>query len=139
MTCPHCQKEMPENHGAVYCPLCGKDLNSTTPAELPPVKIKWSWLLVALLLPPLLTMLSATMMHSFSAVDSSNEGVSPFIGLIGGAIGGTVCGVMLGIKLGRTTGGRIGLSIIFTGILVVACITLCLVGCSVGGYRFIPR
>ena len=104
MNCPHCQKEMPEDHGAAYCPLCGKDLSSE-PADLartlPPVKFNSLLFFAALLLPPLLTLLSAAAMRYLVSASPVNEGVSVVVGLLSGVIGGAVCGVLVGLKTSR--------------------------------------
>ena len=34
MNCPHCQKELPENHEPGSCPACGGDLSGNTMASL---------------------------------------------------------------------------------------------------------
>jgi hypothetical protein len=67
-TCPICQKELPENYGAVYCPFCGKDLpppvfalvETREPSvESPPAKVNLPLFFGALFAPALLTLLVA--------------------------------------------------------------------------------
>jgi hypothetical protein len=130
MNCPHCQKELPENYSANWCPLCGTNLNEA------PIKFHWRLFLVALLCPALLTLLSAAAMRFLISSHSMNEGVSPWVGLIGGAIGGVICGVMLGFQASKNLPIRIILSILMSAIMIVVCVMLCFFGCSLGGYQF---
>jgi len=137
MNCPHCQKELSENYGAAWCPFCGKDLpteNSKPLQELPPVKFNWRMFLCALLSPALLTLLSAAAMR-FILSKPMNEGVSPWVGFVGGTIGGIICGVMLGFQGGKNLPVRILLSILMSAVMIVVCIMLCLFGCGIGGYQ----
>jgi len=138
MNCPHCQKELPINYGARWCPFCGKDLpaSATYAVEPPPqspilspVKINWLIFFVVLLAPPLLTMLSA------SLVGGRNEQVSPGIGLYGGGAAGIACGIMLCLRLGKTLLARVVLGILLSGVMMVVCIMLCFLGCNLGGYQ----
>jgi hypothetical protein len=41
MNCPHCQKILPDDYPAEFCPFCGKDLS---PAEQPGTKIETTYL-----------------------------------------------------------------------------------------------
>jgi ABC-type nitrate/sulfonate/bicarbonate transport system permease component len=135
MNCPHCQKEMPENHGAVYCPLCGKDLPAAT-TGFAGKKMSWRWFMVALLSPPLLTLISAALMRFVFASQETNEEVSALIGFLGGVIGGIVCGVMIGARASQDFAARIMVSIFCVPVMVIVCITLCCFGCGIGGYQF---
>ena len=137
-TCPHCQKELPENYGALDCPFCGKDLPSGRPEafhELPQVRFNSLLFLAALLLPPLLTLLSATLMRFVFLTKPMSEGISPWVALVGGCIGGVICGALLGTRIGRNLPARIVLSIVFSAMMIVVCIMLCLFGCGIGGYQ----
>jgi amino acid transporter len=138
MTCPHCQKEMPENHGAAYCPLCGKGL----PPESPPSgevvlekKFPWRWFLFALLVPPLSTLISAATMRYVFLPAATNEGVSPMVGLWGGIVGGVACGVILGAFSGKSLAQQILVSLVGMVMMIVVCVMLCFFGCSMGGYQ----
>jgi len=138
MNCQHCQKELPENYGAVYCPFCGKDLALDNPGalhELPPVRFNGLLFLSALLLPPLLTLLSAALMRFVFLTKPTNEGISPCVALVGGCIGGVICGVLLGMKAGRNLPAKISLSILFSAIMMIVCVALCFFGCGIGGYQ----
>jgi hypothetical protein len=137
MNCPHCQKELPDNYRARWCTFCGKDLpasgtyitEQTSAATLPPFKINWLIFFGALLVPPLLTMLTA------STVGGRNEQVSPTIAFCGGGVGGIICGVLLGLRIGRTVPARFALGILLSFVMAIVCVMLCLLGCTIGGYQ----
>jgi hypothetical protein len=137
MICPHCQKEMPHDHGAVYCPLCGKDLASKSGLgrEPSPVKFNARLFFCALLLPSILTLISAAIMRSLFSGTVVNEGVSPMVGLAGGALGGVICGILLGRKTSTGLLERIFGSLIFSAVMIVVCVMLCWFGCNLGGYE----
>src|ERR1700759_4394447 len=100
MNCPHCQDPLPDNYPATFCPFCKGDFPwraSHLPEALPPSQVSWLWFWLAILGPPLLTMLSAFLFKL-----SSNDGVSVAIGLFGSIAGGIAGGIILGLKLGRT-------------------------------------
>jgi hypothetical protein len=131
MNCPHCQKELPENYSAMWCPFCGLDLSPVKPLqEASPFKIYWPFFFVALLLPPFLTLVSALCFRS------SNEGVSPMVGMIGGAIGGIICGAMIGCQGSTKLPIRIVLGVVMSAVMIFVCILLCFFGCTAGGYQF---
>jgi len=137
MNCPHCQKELPENYGARWCPFCGKDLPASATyaveappsASLKPVKINWLIFISALLIPPMLTMLSALL------TGSRNDPVSPVVGLCGGVAAGIYCGVVLGLRFGETSLGRIVCGVLLSMPMVIVCVMLCFFGCTIGGYQ----
>lgn len=131
MNCPHCQKELPENQTSLLCPFCGQGLASQIDFldKSTPVKFQWPIFLCALLMPPVLTLLSAALHQS------PNDNVSPMLGMVAGIIGGIICGVMLGFKSSRNIFVRISLSIVMSAIMVVVCIVLCCFGCTAGGYK----
>jgi len=139
VNCPHCQKDLPENYSANWCPFCGKNL-STPPDDSAktqtPRKFRWHWklFLCAMLSPALLTLLSAATMRFLVLSHPTSEGVSPTIALLGGAIGGVVCGVTLGLTA-RNLLNRIAISILMSAIMIVVCIMLCFFGCGIGGYQ----
>src|SRR5689334_17705579 len=113
MNCPHCQKPLPENYSASFCPHCGGAVEypqSPVPVAplLPPVKINWFLFFAVFLAPPLLTLLSAIVNKGHS-----NEGVSPPTAILGGAAAGITCGVLLALRLGRTKPTRVALGILF--------------------------
>ncbi|HXC34906.1 MAG TPA: hypothetical protein VNV43_03475 [Candidatus Acidoferrales bacterium] len=125
MTCTHCKKELSEDQKGNRCPFCGA------------AKARFHWLvfLCALLLPPLLTLVSAdTMRHTLSK--PVDENVSPTITWIGGAIGGIVCGLLLAFRATKSIPLRVFLSIVLSGLMIAVCVTLSLCGCAVGGYQF---
>lgn len=124
MTCLRCQNELPEDHEGNRCPICGAS------------KIRFRWLvfLCALLLPPLLTLVSAAWMRTLP--NPVNENFSPNIAFIGGGIGGIVCGLLLAFRAAKNIPLRVALSIVLSGLMIVVCVALCLCGCTVGGYQF---
>lgn len=137
MNCPHCEKPLPENYSASYCPYCGKEIQpqATLPGTPPPrpptpVGINWMVFLGIILAAPLLTLLSA-----FLGRGHSGESVSPVIGFFGGIAGGITGGIMLALRIGKTAGARVALGILFACVLAVVCITLSLFGCMAGGYQ----
>jgi hypothetical protein len=125
MTCPHCKKEWPEDHQDARCPFCGASR----------ARFHWLVFLCALLLPPLLTLVSADTMR-LTLSKHVDENVSPTIAIIGGAIGGIICGLLLAFRATKFIPLRVFLSIVLSGLMVAVCMTLCLCGCSVGGYQF---
>lgn len=136
MNCPHCQKILPENYPAEFCLFCGKDLSpikiqdaNAEATSLAPVKFNAAIFFLILLGPPVLTALTAWLVHT------PNESYSAAIGFFGGGAAGIVCGILIGLRLGRTIGARIGLCLLFSVIMVVVCITLCCFGCTLGGYQ----
>jgi hypothetical protein len=140
MNCPHCQKTLPENYTASYCPHCGGGMQaaeavfippSPSPSPRPPRKIRLSIFFSVLLAPPLLTMLSA-----FVSRGQWNEQTSPAIAVWGGAAAGIACGVMLAFRLGKHIAARIILSILLSAVFGVVCIMLSFGGCMVAGYRW---
>jgi hypothetical protein len=137
MNCPHCQKEMPEEPGAVRCPFCGKDLASLPEDSVgvpAPVKFKGRLFFAALLLPPFLTLISAAIMRLLISPGQVNEAITPTIGLLGAMAGGVTCGVLLGIKAGGNIPARFILSLFFAAMMIIVCVMLCLFGCGLGGY-----
>jgi len=136
MNCPHCQKELPENHSAEGCPFCGQNappqkIDSVDPGEklLAPVKFRVVVFFLVLLGPPVLTMISALLIHA------QNQSGSVVIGFFGGGATGIACGIMLGLRLGRTLPARVALCLLFAAVMTFVCIMLCFIGCSLGGYQ----
>jgi hypothetical protein len=134
MNCQHCQKTLPEKYGATYCPYCGGDVqpeeSDVTEPSLAPIKISWWITFGALLAPPLLTLITAFLLHGHG-----NEELSAVISMMGGTAGGIAFGIILALRLGRSVGTRIGLGILFSTIFAVVCITLSCFGCLIGGYQ----
>lgn len=138
MNCPHCNKPLPENYTASYCPHCGGAVRpeelvavASSDTSLVPVRVSWLIFFGVLLAPALLTAFSV-----FLGKGHSNEQASPVIAFFGGAAAGIACGVMLGLRIGRNVGTRIMLSILFSGVLAVVCIMLSFFGCMAAGYGF---
>ena len=139
MNCSHCQKELPENYAASFCPHCGGAVQQPDPVTpdtppLVPTKINWWIFFGVLLAPPLLTLITA-----FLDKERSNQELSPFIAFFGGAAAGIACGIMLALRIGKNVAARVALAIVFSIVLAVLCIMLSLGGCMAGGYYFQMR
>jgi hypothetical protein len=96
---------------------------------VPPVmkrRLHWPLFIVALLLPPVLTLLTA------HAGWQNFPVACPFIG---GGAAGIVCGILLGRRLGRTTQAVVILSIVFSLVFAAVCFALCFGGCLLGNYN----
>jgi hypothetical protein len=125
MNCPHCQKELPDNYGAVYCPFCGRDLipdetSSLFQPTFEPKCIHWPKFFIVLLTPAICCFLAL-------AVDIG--GLAVLFGLIGGVVSGLVCARMI-----MAAFNPIGLkrSIVYFGLAMLLCglsFFLCFVGC----------
>ena len=84
-------------------------------------KFHWQWFTLALLLPPVLTML---------AMMSERPGDTPvLIAMSGSSVGGFVCGWLLARRLARTTGGRVLATLGFAVLFSVVIFGLCFAGC----------
>jgi uncharacterized membrane protein len=122
MICPRCQKEMPDDQKGKRCPFCGS----------PATRVNWWLFLGALLLPPVLTLLSAVMMRLILS-DPMAGGVSLIVGLVGSVVVGIFCSVTLVRGLTGNKGSRVAGLILFAPIMILVCLTLCLFGCAFGG------
>ena len=145
MVCPNCHKEYSENQNGRYCPNCGiaraetvTPANVQTTSTLPlrsregdvaPVKINWMIIFGALLVPPLLTLLTA-----FLTKGQAHDQISPSIGFFGGGLGGIACGIMLALRVSKTVATRWLLGIAFAVIFAIVGVTLGCFGCLAGGY-----
>ncbi|HXI70422.1 MAG TPA: hypothetical protein VNN22_08720 [Verrucomicrobiae bacterium] len=133
MNCPHCQKELPENYGAVYCPFCGQNLPAHSAVSLPdnpslpPVSVNW-WIFFTILLAPAVLALLGSLLKV--------GGLSVGSPLIGGSIAGIVCGILLARRVGRTTGARVGLGFLFVALMGFLSFALAFTGCMAGGFTF---
>lgn len=140
MTCPQCQKELPGNFEREQCPFCGEgiaDIRAPSLQPQPPARrfqFNWQLFLLALLLPPSLTQLSALIFGRVAGL--TGESVSPIVGLVGAIVGGMGCGVVAAVSLAYSLPGRILLSILFSVVMIVVCLALCCFGCAVGGFKF---
>lgn len=136
MNCPHCHNVLPEKYGATYCPFCGNGLPADEPITttgafpLSPVRIRWWLFFGALLAPPLLTFLTASILR-----EQTSEEIAPLIAVLGAAAGGIACGAMLGMRFGRSVSLRVGLGFLFSCLMIAVCFTLSFGGCMVGGYK----
>src|SRR5438270_10292279 len=85
------------------------EMPSAAPDSARPA-IKWLPFLLALLAPPLLTILAAVSLDH-------KGGAAVAIAFLGSGVGGIVCGAMLGRRFGTTPQSRIGLGILFSIIM----------------------
>ena len=126
MKCPHCQKELPENYGAAWCPFCGQNFSAHANSSLPPARLNW-WVFFAILLAPgLLALLGALLKVEALSVASP---------LFGGPIAGIICGILLARRIGRTLQARIGLGFLFVALLGFLSFALGFTGCMAGGFQ----
>jgi hypothetical protein len=132
MNCLHCQKELPANYAAEWCPFCGRDFppseTDSVQHQLPPVKTNWLVFFFVLLAPVLLTVLAVL----FGA---KNGNAAPAITFFSGGAAGIVCGVMLGRQLGKTRPTRVILCVLFAFIMTVVCIGMSSFGCMASGFQ----
>ena len=129
MKCPHCQKELPENYGAGWCPFCGCDLAaSETGLTVRPATYKINWLLfwIVLLAPAAVAFLASL---------ANFEGIAVFSPIFGGLIAGNVCATVLARRMGRTRGSKILLGMLFSVLLSALSFGLGFAGCSLGGFQ----
>jgi len=132
MNCPRCQKQLPDNYAADWCPFCGSDLPPSEPdsaqPQLPSVKTRWPIFFGVLLAPVVLTI--------FAVLLGTKDGdAPPAVASFAGGAAGIVCGVILGRRLGKTTPMRIFLGVLFAVIMMVVCIGMSCFGCLTSGYR----
>src|SRR5450755_523679 len=87
MNCPHCQKELPANSGAAWCPFCGRDLLPNEAGSQPQPAfeqnhVRWPKFFIFLLAPAICCFLAL-------AVDVG--GLAVFSALLGSLISGLIC------------------------------------------------
>jgi hypothetical protein len=132
MNCPHCQKELPPNYDAAWCPVCGKDLQPAPQpvGPLPPVKLN-TLIFFSVFLAPLLLTILAVILGS----NDSHSAVSGTIAFFGGCAAGVYCGITLARAMTTTIGNRVALCVAFSIVLSVAIVTMDCVGCMASGYN----
>ena len=125
MNCPHCQKELPANDAAAWCPFCGRDLepdaaNLASQPAFASSYVNWPKFFVVLFAPPVCC---------FLALAVGVGGLAVIFGLFGSLISGLVCArmIMEGINLAgfKKAATHFGL------IILLCCLScfLCFVGC----------
>jgi hypothetical protein len=95
--------------------------NLPTPPPAPGPKPSWLWFWVALLTPPVLTLLGALVFP---------DGGGLVIGLLGGGTGGLLAGIIMGVRLGKTPRWRVGLTLFLSFVMVPVCIFICGAVCN---------
>ncbi len=106
--------------------------NSLPPVEsasVQPRKLHWPWFTLALVLPPVLTML---------AITSEQRGdTAAFTAMWGSPVGGLICGWLLARRVTRTTTGRVlatlGFTVLFGAVIFCLCFAGCLAGAAAKG------
>jgi hypothetical protein len=97
-----------------------------TPTDTPARKFHWPVFLVALLLPPILTLATA---------QAGWKDFPVACALFGSGLGGIICGVLLGLRIGKTTTAIVLFSLLFTTVFICVCFALCFGGCLLGNYQ----
>jgi hypothetical protein len=119
MICPHCQKEMPENYGAAYCPYCGRDLLPIQNSTAGLLKAKWLVFFAVLLAPAVLSLIGIAL----------NIGSLMVFATFGGSlIAGKICSAILDEEHGYSTAAR---WLVAAGLAAVS-FFLCFGGCMAG-------
>jgi hypothetical protein len=127
MNCPHCQKELPENHGAVYCLFCGRDLVPEETGILPPIfesnRFHWPKFCMVLFTPAVGCFLSL-------AMDVS--GLALIFGLVGSVASGLICARMIMGSLHLAGSKRFLVHFVLAMLLCGLAWLLCFLGCAGG-------
>jgi hypothetical protein len=124
--CPKCQQPLaPDVSQSAPCPNCGHINVSDVVASKPaPSHVGWFVFVIVLLLPALLTLLTARA--------DSLWPVSTF--LVGG-VAALYCGFWLAWRIFRSTATRWILAMFFSGGFYVVSFFLCCAGCALGGAK----
>jgi hypothetical protein len=129
MNCPHCQRELPENHGAAWCPYCGKDLADafvSSSGNIP--KRRFPWLVFAIVM-------SAPAMADFILVNFISDsldtlGTMMLISFVGSTISGIACGIILARWKGASGFRLFSQAIGFAFLMAIVSFGLCCLGCT---------
>jgi hypothetical protein len=125
MNCPHCQKELPANYEAGWCPFCGRDLkpgqaNPPSQRAFESNYVSWPKFFIVLLAPAVACFLAL-------AVDVG--GLAVILGLFGALISGLMCArmIMEGVNLAGSKKALAYLGLAF----LLCCLScfLCFIGC----------
>jgi hypothetical protein len=85
VNCPHCQKGLPENYGALYCAFCGKDLPPREVESSPVNELRQvSW-------PKFFAILFAPAVGCFLSLSLDVGAFAVLLGLIGSLVSGLIC------------------------------------------------
>jgi hypothetical protein len=125
MNCPHCQKELPANSGAAWCPFCGRDLLPNEAGSQPQPAfeqnhVRWPKFFIFLLAPAICCFLAL-------AVDVG--GLAVFSALLGSLISGLIC---TRIIMGAINSTGLKRAMVHFGLAIILCglsFFLCFVGC----------
>jgi hypothetical protein len=132
MNCPHCQKELPGNYGAAWCPLCGKDLSPapvSLNANVPPRKFNWPFFTVILCAPAVADFVLVT----FISNPMDIFGTMMLISFGGSVISGVGCGIILARWKDAAGLQFISQAMAYSFLMAFASFGLCCVGCTVTG------
>jgi hypothetical protein len=94
--------------------------------SIPARKLHWPVFLIALLLPPILTL---------AAAQAGWKDFPVWFPFFGGGLAGLICGILLGRRLGKTTTAVVLLSILFVIVFAALSFALCFGGCLLGNYQ----
>ncbi len=119
MTCPHCQKEQPENYSADCCRFCGRDFSGESTPSVDLAKISWPLFFAVLFAPAVISFVSL----------AGNLGSLMVVATFGGSLlAGKICAAMLDQQRGYSTLAQL----LITMALAALSFTLCFGGCMAG-------
>jgi hypothetical protein len=123
MNCPHCQKKLPENYSAGWCPFCGRDLFPDQSPSIESAKINWLVFFTVLLAPAVLSLIGVAL----------NIGTLIVSGTFGGSlVAGAVCSGMLDERYGYSSVVRWLLAAVLALLSFALCFGGCLAGVMIG-------
>ena len=122
MNCPYCQKALPGNYSAAWCPFCGRDL---VPDSVPPLQApKTNWFVFfAVLLAPAIVVLFAGIADAGGIVVLSTFG--------GSLAAGIACARMLAKRQARGMEANRLLVFVFSIFFAALSFILCFAGCAI--------
>ena len=124
MTCPHCQKEQPEDYAADCCRYCGQDFSEVQTASDNLAKISWPLFFVVLFAPAVI---------SFVSLACNLGGLMVAATFGGSLLAGKICATMLDQQRGYST----LVQLLVTLMLAALSFILCFGGCMAG--TMIPK
>jgi len=127
MDCPHCQKELPENHGTAWCPYCGKDLSlgENLPKNKLGIQPLPTGLFFIFLLAPAAVSFLALLLHV--------EFIAVVAGIFGSLISGIVCATLYMRSLNVTGFRQVVLYVVFIAAFCFLSFFISGLGCAAGG------
>ena len=122
MNCPHCQKELPVNHPAIWCPFCGRELvEGQTPAD-EFFKTNWPVFFAVLLAPAVLSLIGIAF----------NSGTLTVLATFGGSLlAGKICAGMLAGPRGYSTAVQWLIAVGLAALSIILCFGGCMAGAAI--------